>query len=251
MPRRSTPGGMICLLFLTGVLLSCDDAQDITEPLGEQAADPWAQLWAPEAKLRWDGIQFATGPDGAQCATQELPSPECCQAFPSLPNCSWGNCGDERDDIIREYTFYGVSSLSPSCLNFASSGGSGNFSWSELNGGFTNGNPHNPWGIVTSGLVTGLEATRTNYNRGGILLTSGYRCPHGNNSVGGATQSYHMHGRAGDMYSEDHSWVVNGTIMWTEIEFNLMKAAAESTSPAPFLSFDWEMYADRHYHAAW
>jgi len=59
-------------------------------------------------------------------------------------------------------------------------GGTTNFSWDALNGNFSNGNPHRPWGIVREGLTTGLEATLTNYNCGGILLTSGYRCPHGN-----------------------------------------------------------------------
>jgi hypothetical protein len=94
---------------------------------------------------------------------------------------------------------------------------------------------------VTAGLTSGLEATRTNYNRGGTQLTSGYRCPHGNAAVGGAAQSYHMHGRAADMYSASHTW--------TEAEFNLLKAAADQTGPVE--SFSWTTYTDHHYHAAW
>ena len=69
--------------------------------------------------------------------------------------------------MIEEYRA-GQVAWTPSCSDFASSGGSANFSWSELNGGFTDGNPHNPWGIIKSAVTTGLEDTRSNYNRGGI-----------------------------------------------------------------------------------
>jgi hypothetical protein len=152
------------------------------------------------------------------------------------------NCGDARGEIIKEYHDYNVN-LTPACSDFASSGGSANFSWSELNGHFQDGNPHNPWGLVSVALTDGLEATRSSYNRGGIRLTSGYRCPHGNYSptVGGAVNSIHMHGRAADMYSSDHPW--------TEAEFILLKAAANLWGPTE--SFDWDTYADHHYHAAW
>ncbi len=151
-------------------------------------------------------------------------------------------CGDERDTIIAEYAEHGVG-FRPFCTSFRNDGGSTNFHWSELNGGFQNGNPHNPWGIITIGLLNGLESTRVNYNRGGIRLTSGYRCPHGNAAANGKPQSLHMHGKAADMYSSDHSW--------TETEFNLLKAAADATSPAPIESLFWGTYADRHFHAAW
>jgi hypothetical protein len=54
-------------------------------------------------------------------------------------------------------------------------------------------------------------------------------------------QSYHVHGRAADMYSAAHPW--------TEAEFNLLKAAADSHSPIE--SLFWNSYTDHHYHAAW
>jgi Peptidase M15 len=95
--------------------------------------------------------------------------------------------------------------------------------------------------MIRAALTTGLETTRTNYNRGGIRLTSGYRCPHGNANVGGVVNSLHVHGRAADMYSADHTW--------TETEFNLLKAAADATGPIE--SFTWTEYDDHHYHAAW
>jgi len=150
------------------------------------------------------------------------------------------DCGDERTYMREEYRAGNVN-YNPTCDDFASSGGSAHFTWSELNGGFAGGNPHSPWGIVTSPLSSKLEDTRTNYNRGGITLSSGYRCPHGNANVGGVMQSLHMHGKAADMYSASHPW--------TEEEFDLLKEAADNASPAE--SFSWTTYTDHHYHAAW
>jgi hypothetical protein len=154
-------------------------------------------------------------------------------------------CGDERDVMIQEYIDYGVN-LRPICSDFAGSGGTANFSWSELNGGFREGNPHIPWGIIRSGLTTGLEATRTNYGNNPIPLSSGYRCPHGNRQVGGVAQSLHMHGRAADVCR-----VGQPNCGWTEDEFNRLKAAADATSPSPIESFFWSTYADHHYHVGW
>lgn len=151
-------------------------------------------------------------------------------------------CDPEVQVMIGEYVTYLVN-LQPTCPDFTNTGGTTNFSWNALNGGFAQGNPHNPWGMVKVKLTNGLEATYTNYNNGAITLTSGYRCPHGNYSVGGAAFSYHMHGRAADMKSAEHAW--------TEQEFNLLKAAADSTSPAPIESLNWNTYADHHYHVAW
>jgi len=61
-------------------------------------------------------------------------------------------CGDERGVMVGEYHEYGVN-ITPSCGDITSSGGSAHFSWSELNGGFSTGNPHPTWGMVTSGLI--------------------------------------------------------------------------------------------------
>jgi len=149
-------------------------------------------------------------------------------------------CGGTPDVIISEYIDFAVNWI-PTCQDFASSGGSAHFSWSALNGGFTTGNPHQPWGIIKQVLTDNLEQTRTNYNRGEINLHGAYRCPHGNNAVGGAAQSKHMRGVAGDMSSQNHTW--------TEEEFNLLKAAADLTGPTE--SLNWSTYSDHHYHAAW
>jgi hypothetical protein len=126
--------------------------------------------------------------------------------------------------------------------DFRSSGGSAHFTWSELNGGFSTGNPNTPWGIVRGSLTTGLEATRTNYNRGGIRLTSGYRTPSGHANSGGVFGSHHVRGRAADMYSTDHAW--------DDTEFNLMRQADADTGDTVEL-LPWDSYADRHLHAAW
>ena len=96
--------------------------------------------------------------------------------------------------------------------------------------------------MIKAALTSALETTYTNYNRGAITITSGYRCPHGNNSIPGASgTSLHMHGRAADMKSASYAW--------TETEFNLLKAAADDTNP--FESFSWAEYTDHHYHASW
>lgn len=81
-------------------------------------------------------------------------------------------CGDERGVIIAEYHEYAVDPV-PDCDDITTTGGSSHFTWSELNGGFSSGNPHTNYGMVSSALTSGLEATRTNYARGGIMLSSG------------------------------------------------------------------------------
>jgi len=125
---------------------------------------------------------------------------------------SSGTCGDERDVIIAEYPQFSVN-LSPSCNDFANSGGTAHFSWPELNGrGPAStppyGNLHwesDQWGIVKGSLKTGLETTRAYYGKP-IVLTGGYRCPHGNASAGGSPTSWHVHGRAADLRSEAQYW---------------------------------------------
>ena len=155
------------------------------------------------------------------------------------------------DTMVQEYkTTNYQRSLTPTCTDFTSLAPSThvttNFTWSELNGGLQDGNPHYAWGMVNAKLTTGLEATRTIYNRGGISLSSGYRCPHGNASpsVAGSKTSYHMDGRAADMYSSSKTW--------TQQEFALMRNAASNTSPSPVELLDWDTYPKNHHlHAAW
>ncbi len=130
-------------------------------------------------------------------------------------------------------------------IDIATDGGSTHFQWWELNDNWSNGNPHRPWSMIKQGLLNGLEQTRTNYNRGGIRLSSGYRCPHGNTAVGSDAPrtSFHMHGRAADMFSADHAW--------TRSEFNKLRQAAAEAVPASVELFQWTTYDDHHLHAAW
>ncbi len=152
-------------------------------------------------------------------------------------------CGDARGTMIGEYETRGEYPL-PSCADFVNSGGTANFSWGELNDQWSGGNEgsHYPWGMDMSGTASALEIVRNIYDRGGIRLTSGYRCAQGNRNVGGVAGSYHIRARAADMKSAAHPW--------TEAEFALLKAATDLTNPTE--SFSWNTYPDdHHYHAAW
>jgi hypothetical protein len=155
-------------------------------------------------------------------------------------------CHDTVRTLRAEYPVYGATPQ-PACAAFATGGGSTHFAWWELNGSWSTGNPHRTWGLIGQGLLRGLEDTRANYARGGILLTSGYRCPHGNAGLAGAARnSLHVHGRAADMYSADY-----GGRNWTSTEFDRLRLAASETVPAPVQLFQWSTYADHHLHAAW
>ncbi|WP_419950102.1 D-Ala-D-Ala carboxypeptidase family metallohydrolase [Candidatus Palauibacter sp.] len=154
-------------------------------------------------------------------------------------------CGDVRDTITTEYEDYGVT-FRPTCWDFVSTGGGANFTWKELNGGFSNGNPHKPWGLgsVNTTLLPGLQATRRIYGHA-IVVTSGYRCPHGNQDAGGVPQSNHMEGIAADMRSV---WS-----RWSKAEFNVLKEAARDANGRPMITDDgseitWDTYDDHHLH---
>jgi len=150
--------------------------------------------------------------------------------------------------LINEYASFPVT-LSPVCNDFEEHAPtfwkSTHFQWKEYNGNWQKGNPHPNLGMIKSSLTTGLEATRANYGNQ-IRITSGYRCPHGNAAVDGKAQSFHMHGRAVDIYS------VESENPWTEAEFLLLKAATVGTG---FIeTSDWLSYPepeDHHFHVAW
>lgn len=144
--------------------------------------------------------------------------------------------------MIAEYAEWGVA-WTPVCEDFMAFGGTPHFSWNELNGGFQEGNPHPPWGHVRQGLKDGLEDTRALYARGGIVISSGYRCPHGNEAAGSQflQTSRHMFGDAADMKSAAHPWTFQ--------EHELLRLAAIEASST--WQSVWGTYPGNHLHADW
>ena len=117
---------------------------------------------------------------------------------------SEGECGDERDWLAAEYN----DATEWPCTRFQSSGGTANFTWEELNGGWAGGNEsrHSPYGFVTETLQANLQSTRDAYGAP-ILITSGYRCPNGNSSLPDSSPtSNHMEDMAVDMWGLRNAW---------------------------------------------
>ena len=69
--------------------------------------------------------------------------------------------------MAAEYTADFRVIWKPNCSVFTNSGGSTKFLWGELNDNWSGGNEskHAPWGYIASALTSGLELTRSNYNR--------------------------------------------------------------------------------------
>lgn len=125
----------------------------------------------------------------------------------STENTSFGNCappcGDERDNIIREYRTYGVV-LNPSCSNFTQNRGSELFPFSVLNTGDYS------WALIREPLTIyftdyGLAQWSVESASLPKNVNSAYRNPSRNSRVGGATASRHMYGDAADIKNETRS----------------------------------------------
>jgi hypothetical protein len=228
---------------------------------GGGSCGPWEPTGTDPIELdgvATDGSIEQAGVMDAECCSGWIgtPPPSCCAYDNSLPGCVPifpPPCTAEQTAIAAEYsdTTY-KNKLRPACTDFTNSGGSALFPWSELNGrGYLSrppfGNPHydnGGWGMINPRLVPGLEATRTAYNRGGIALSSGFRCPHGNKAVNGVKNSPHTHGTAADMYSAAH-----GGVGWSLVECERLKEAAESTEAGgEALPCDHYLDTDRHLH---
>ncbi len=168
-----------------------------------------------------------------------------------------GGCDDEQRKIAQEYVDYDVQEREhPDCSDIEYKGaGTANFKWEELNGYFQEGNPHKHYGWVQLSLKSGIQGMRDDY--GPLPLSSGYRCPHGNASIAGASlKSWHLEGRAADISVKSLAGVADD---WYEMEedeqakvraiwFTLNAIAIDSGAMdlQPFTKYD-----DRHYHAAW
>ncbi|MFZ2412146.1 MAG: D-Ala-D-Ala carboxypeptidase family metallohydrolase [Candidatus Methanoperedens sp.] len=107
------------------------------------------------------------------------------------------SCGDERDNIIKEYQDYHIAFI-PVCDNFTQSASSANYSFRKLNTGkFL-------WALVRRPLV--VPAWEGNGLDEWILyigeihkINSAYRNPAHNANVGGAKSSRHLFGDAADL----------------------------------------------------
>ena len=171
-------------------------------------------------------------------------------------------CPDNvRDQIVREYepaSNGGVYALgvspAPMCGDIQNHSPtfqySPNFTWAELNGCFEQGNPYSPYGWVQSAMDGGLEATRSIFG-GPIIICgasahgSGYRAPSGNQAVSGESDSYHMQGRAADMWDAS----ITPYSSWTVAEFTILRNAAAATGAD---TTGYNQYPDdRHLHVEW
>jgi hypothetical protein len=127
----------------------------------------------------------------------------------------------ERSHAKDEYTTYSVN-LTPACADFSNSRSAAHFTFSELNGGDYS------VALIKDQLIAasssdGLEKWRSNYGSP-MTVTSAYRNPAHNASVGGAAQSRHMYGDAADIATgSDHNvWnsmltaAQNANADWTE-----------------------------------
>lgn len=177
-------------------------------------------------------------------------------------------CDEEQRRIADEYRNAGwvFGRKAPACDDIEKNGsGTAHFSWAELNGWFQEGNPHTGYGWVQQSLKTGIEDLRAKWGRSalriargysaGLVLTSGYRCPHGNASVPDASiSSYHMEGRAVDISTR--------TILGLAgVPYARMTPAQQAELKAVYLELlslggnhdeqPWDQYKeDRHFHFA-
>lgn len=119
------------------------------------------------------------------------------------------SCTSPIPQIIEEYASYSVS-LSPVCDDFTQSRSSTYFSFNEiLDGSYS-------WALIRDPLVTsaasgyGLDKWRQEYGSA-LNMNSGYRSPAYNQSIGGAGQSRHMYGDAGDIdvvSNQEAEWIL-------------------------------------------
>lgn len=158
----------------------------------------------------------------------------------AVPNQGTASCGDERDDMIREYIHLGLPTQS--CSDFVSNVDSNDFPWHELNA--PEDNPHSrKWGVFH--LLESLEATKDAYG-GDIEVTSGYRCPHVNKSLDDASlKSRHQFGDAVDIRPRHLDDLLD------EREYNRLAAALREAMRESTRKPDWVspyLFYEKHMH---
>ena len=141
---------------------------------------------------------------------------------PVMPK--WCPGDTDRTNLRQEYYSYSVD-LSPSCADFSDSRHASYFTFSEINvtGGYS-------IALVKDGLIAssasghGLDKWREEYGSA-RTITSGFRSPAHNASVGGRAQSRHMYGDAADLYNSSCSTSCSST------EWDNMVTAANNADP--------------------
>lgn len=117
-----------------------------------------------------------------------------------------GKCStDSKSTVMEEYYSPNLFAVSyrPSCNDFVQNAeGGGTFNWSDWM--TSQSGEHDGWGLSQNGMLSQtLPSTQDYYvnelNGVDLILTSGYRCPHVNAAVGGASNSRHMYGDAADL----------------------------------------------------
>ncbi len=159
-----------------------------------------------------------------------------CSSFTSSAGRS---CGDERDQIIKEYKDHSVN-LTPECSNFTKTAHSVYFSYAELkvNDPYT-------WALIRGPLTIdkssgyGLDKWRDAYGSSRII-NSCYRSPKKNSDIGGAAQSRHMYGDAADLRNASGG----------DTEYNAMVTAAQ-TAKADYIEPVSGPCAKACVHADW
>jgi hypothetical protein len=112
-------------------------------------------------------------------------------------------CGDVRDQIIQEYVTYSIG-WQPICGYFTTSAHSVYFTFQELNSGdYTWALVKEPMTVASSSGY-GLDDWRVQYGSA-RTMNSAYRNPKHNAAVGGASNSRHLFGNAGDLNNNSYS----------------------------------------------
>ncbi len=138
----------------------------------------------------------------------------------------------ERTSIINQYSTYGCAE--PAAGDFVNQNtyqDPGHFSWNEVQS-----HDGASWALVISGLLNGLEQTRSNYGNA-LNLSRAYSTPDYNASVGGENCSDHTYGEAADILTNDNCTAWNA----------IAKAASDAGAWIESISKS----TSNHVHVSW
>ena len=153
-------------------------------------------------------------------------------AIPYLPRGGGWSCGDLRDTLAAEYKGRRISNGPWDCHKFSLVLSrfilpDGDIEW---------GIKHGYYGYLDGSLIVGMAAVEAHFGK--FMITSGYRCPIGNDGAGGKPDSHHVRGRAADFRRAG----------WTDEDKDSVIAWALSNAGARY----GKRYGDRdHVHLDW